>query len=176
MTRLWITGVTPTKKVAAVRAMRKAAMAAGHGEGTRLTSVATATMYFRKLASGEHEPLLVATEDNPEIMAALTAALDEGGIKYEITYGDESATAPAEAADPATEAEDDANEVTLEDVYRVGATATILMSAGDGRVIDAYMLAKRLLDVTEDPLYENVIALLMHTFPPQNLPEADDDA
>lgn len=174
--KLWLQGITPSKKVDGVTALRKIAVHAGI---TSYATVGGAGEMWSRAATG-HPTLLIHTDD-PAVMQACVDACERGGLTYAQTQDNEFPPEPensqrrqrAAKAGLANEvAQDAGNPSDPEESIVAAQVGTLMMAVADGNPNVALSFTRSLQRITGHALYQAVAEHLMETFPdPETLAE-----
>ncbi len=148
---IYLTGVTPERKVAGIRALRRVGVLLGAAGGDHaLRSLSGAVALWEALRAGERS-LLLDDEglQTAALEAEIAAELQQGGVRWS-----------RDAEEPDGEPEDDGTS------YEAVQAAMVLMAVGDGNAGTALTVARTLARVLPDPTWPEVCGFILDTFPP----------
>lgn len=161
--KLWLTGVTASKKVPGVTALKRIGLLIPDAPYASFSgAVGTWT-----LAAIGQATLLLQTDD-PDLMEECVAHADYGALKYAQTPDGEFPPDPeplalSEGLNELDRAEDEPDE---DQDYQAAQIAMVMMVGADGNPGTALMLVRSIERITQDERWTKAGAFLLDTFPP----------
>lgn len=157
--KLWLCGVSATKKVQGVRALREIAK-----EAVSDAALFPAIRIWDAAAVGK--ATLLATTDDPAKLQRLTELCERGHLQYNLTPDTEfPPPAEGQAAPKPNLQRVEIKAEAEPPTYEAGQVAGILLAGTSGDPSAALAMARSFQRITEDDLWAEAAAFLIDTFP-----------